>query len=482
MFLDEAHITVHGGDGGNGLVSWRREKFIAKGGPWGGDGGNGGNVIFVADNNTDTLTTFAQEKVFSAESGGHGGKARMHGKNGEDLILKVPPGTVISEIVESGELRLSAASSVNQNKMSVHQRNPGSSFVGLPTTLKLRGASRTSSPSAAEQTVFTTVILADLKKAGDTITVAHGGRGGYGNAHFASSIRQAPDFAEKGEPGKTKQLKLELKLVADVGIIGYPSTGKSTLISVISNCKPKIADYEFTTLVPNLGVVNVHDRSFIVCDVPGLIEGASEGKGLGDTFLKHIERCGVLVHLLDVNRKDIVADYKAIRKELAHYSPTLSEKKELIVLNKIDIVQNDASLFVEELEKNNIDVFAVISAATTNGIQEFLNKLLPIVLEEREKRTIDSEEETDRIPILRPQSDSNRTDAFTIEIHPDNRFVVHGKRIEQIAAMTDWQSAGGMGRFRDICERTGLKKSLERSGANNQSKVCIGKTDVTGKW
>ena len=276
MFLDEAEITVHGGNGGNGLVSWRKEKFISRGGPWGGDGGDGGNVIFRADSNTDTLSTFAQVKVFRAKNGGIGGKCDKHGKNGEDLVLKVPPGTVIY--------------------------HDGSA-------------------------------VADLTNHGDEEIIAKGGRGGYGNAHFTSSVRQAPDFAERGEAGEEKSLNLELKLVADVGIIGYPSVGKSTLISVISASRPKIGDYPFTTITPNLGVVQVHDRRFVACDVPGLIDGASEGKGLGDTFLRHIERCAVLVHILDVNREDVVSDYKAIRSELTNYSPTLSEKKEVVILN-----------------------------------------------------------------------------------------------------------------------------------------------------
>ena len=427
MFLDEAQITVHGGDGGDGLVSWRREKFISRGGPWGGDGGNGGNVIFAADGNTDTLTKFAQEKVFHAKEGRGGGKARKHGKTGDDLILKVSPGTVITDL-ETNE------------------------------------------------------VLADLTHDGSTVQIARGGRGGYGNAHFATSIRQAPDFAEKGETGEVKKIKLELKLVADVGIIGYPSTGKSTLISTISASKPKIADYPFTTLVPNLGVVTVYDRSFIVCDVPGLIEGASEGKGLGDTFLRHIERCGVLLHLLDINREDIMQDYRAIRKELEKHSPALAQKRELVILNKIDLVQHDASIFIEELKKNDIDVFASISAVTKHGTDEMLTKLLPIALEERARRE-NEKSEKEVIPTIRPQMENNRADAFTIEEEPKGTFHVHGKRIEQIAKMTDWSSSSGTQRFRDIAQRTGLQKSLEQLGAKRMgSKVFVGSVDVSGEW
>ena len=427
MFLDEATITVHGGKGGIGIVAWRREKYIPMGGPAGGDGGDGGNVYFEADPNTDTLSAFAEVKVFRAEEGETGKGKNMGGKNGQDLILKVSPGTVISD-AETGE------------------------------------------------------ILADLAEAGSRFLIAKGGRGGYGNAHFASSVRQAPDFAELGEPGEEKTLKLELKLVAEVGIIGYPSTGKSTLISVISAAKPKIGDYPFTTLVPNLGVVTVYDRSFIVCDVPGLIEGASEGKGLGDKFLRHIERCGVLVHLLDLSREDIVKDYKIIRAELQKYSPTLAQKKELVVLNKTDFFGNDTSIFVEECAKNGIPVFAAISAVTTFGIKEFLQKLLPIVLEERSKREAVRGKREAPIPVLQPHLHTERTDAFTIEEDPEGTFVVKGKRIEQIAKMTNWENPGAVRRFRDVAERTGLLKALERAGTSEESKVFVGETDISDYW
>lgn len=430
MFLDEATITVQGGKGGDGIVAWRKEKYIPMGGPWGGNGGWGGSVIFEADNQTDTLTAFAEVKNFAAKSGDEGGANRRAGRTGEDLILKVPPGTVITE-------------------------------------------------------TGTGKILADLAEEGQQAKIARGGRGGYGNAHFATSIRQAPDFAEKGEPGEEKKLHLELKLVAEVGIIGYPSVGKSTLISVISAAKPKIADYPFTTLVPNLGVVTVHDRTFIVCDIPGLIEGASEGKGLGIEFLRHIERCGVLVHLLDVNRDDLVKNYRAIRAELERYSPALSKKRELVVLNKTDLVQNDASLFTEELAKNGIEVFGSISAATHFGIKEFLNKLLPIVLDERQKRLVEENERAVDIPVLRPQLDDERTSAFVIEkIEEDGQIIfrVRGKRIEQIAKMTNWDNNSAVQRFRDIESRIGLQKALERSGADGESPVFIGNVEVTGYW
>lgn len=416
MFLDEATITVHGGKGGDGLVSWRKEKYVPRGGPWGGDGGNGGNIIIRAVKDTDTLSHFVERKNFAAEDGANGGKSNKRGRGGEDTILTVPPGTVITN-AETDE------------------------------------------------------VVADLVKDGDEMVVAKGGRGGYGNAHFASSVRQAPDFAEMGEPGEEKKLKLELKLVADVGIIGLPSVGKSTLISVISAAKPKIADYPFTTLVPNLGVVKVHDRGFVVCDVPGLIEGASEGKGLGDQFLRHIERCGVLVHLLDVSRENLMEDYQTIRKELDAFSPTLSKKRELVVLNKTDLVEKTPDAPVE--------IFASISAATRNGVDDFIKKLLPVVLEERKKR---EEEREEVIPVLRPHLESIRTDDFTITEKPEGTFIINGKRIEQIAKMTDWNNTSAIQRFRDIVARSGIKDALEKGGASEKSTVVVGSVDVSHHW
>ncbi len=427
MFLDEAHITVHGGKGGNGAVAWRREKYVPRGGPEGGDGGNGGSVFFEADPNTDTLSSFAERKVFHAEAGEAGRGKRQAGKNGPDLVLRVPPGTVITD-------------------------------------------------------AGTGAILSDLSTTGMQKIIAKGGRGGYGNAHFTTSIRQAPDFAELGEPGFVRSIKLELKLVADIGIIGLPSAGKSTLISVISAAKPKIADYPFTTLVPNLGVVTVKDRTFIACDIPGLIEGASEGKGLGDKFLRHIERCGILLHLLDVSREDLVTDYRVIREELTKYSPVLAEKRELVILNKTDLYGNDVAPLQEELEKQGIPVFAAISSATTFGIQDLLKKLLPIVLEERAKRHAEISNATSQIPTIRPQLVTDRADAFVIEENPPGTFTVRGKRIEQIARMTFFENPGALARFRDIAERTGLRKTLERAGAGEGSTVLIGDTDVSGFW
>jgi len=433
MFLDEVNITVNGGNGGKGCTAFRHEKYVPRGGPCGGDGGSGGDVYLVADENTDTLSDYSSDKKFKAEKGQMGLGKDMNGKGGSDLVLRVPPGTVV--IGEEGEM------------------------------------------------------VADLSVNEQKVLVAKGGKGGFGNAHFKSSVRQKPDFAELGEPGEEKKIKLELKLVADVGIIGYPSVGKSTLISVISSAKPKIADYPFTTLVPNLGVVDVEDRSYIVCDVPGLIEGASEGKGLGDKFLRHIERCGILVHLLDVGRAldgtEIDAqllrdDYDAIRNELDMYSPTLSKKKELIVLNKIDLIGNNALKVEEDLKELGLDIFMSISSATKHETDMLKVKLHPMVLEERKNRE-PVEVESDEVPTIRPLEDSNKMGAYQIEKQPDGSIVVHGKRLEQFTKMTDFSKEGAVQRFKDVVERIGLKSTLENEIGESgvEVSVVIGGIDVS---
>lgn len=437
MFLDEATIELTGGAGGRGSVSWRREKYVSKGGPDGGDGGKGGDVLLVADHHTDTLSDYASKKRFEAENGGYGSGNNRHGKNGKDLELKVPPGTVVTEKNADG--------------------TPGN-------------------------------VIADLRKHGDTVIIAAGGRGGFGNAHFVSSVRQRPDFAELGEPGEFQRVTLDLKLVADAGIIGYPSVGKSTLISVISAAKPKIAAYHFTTLIPNLGVVSVGDRAYVVCDIPGLIEGASEGKGLGDKFLRHIERCGVLLHVLDLSRalQDenevdldvLVKDYEMIRHELHAYSPTLSEKRELVILNKTDLVE-DVEKIVKGLKKKKIDVFMAISAATHGQTDELTKKLLPIILEEREKRAeFHDESDAPAIPVLRPHLAHENMRAFQVKKEADGRIVVTGTRIEQFTRMTDFGAQGAILRFRDVVDRIGLVRAVDRLGREEETPVYIGKIRV----
>lgn len=438
VFLDEATITVRGGNGGRGCVSWRREKYEPMGGPDGGDGGDGGSVWIVADNNTDTLSVFASRKKFSAKNGEPGSGSNRAGKAGEDLRLSVPPGTLIYE--RSGQKKGE--------------------------------------------------LIADLAMHGDSVCIVRGGRGGYGNGHFKSSTRQAPDFAELGEPGEEMPITLELKLVADIGIIGYPNVGKSTLISVISAAKPKIAEYAFTTLTPNLGVVNARGRTFVVCDIPGLIEGASDGKGLGHAFLRHIERCGALLHLLDISRalspdgtvdtRRLIDDYRVIRRELNAYSPALAGKREIIAISKVDLATVPLDPVVRALAREGIRVERRISAAAHIGIDELLLALLPVVLEEREKRSNAEtpSPEGSPLPVLQPHTGSIRMGAYRIERGAEGAIVVRGRRIEQFALMTDFSSPGGVERFRDVIERIGLRRELLRLRGGAPVPVHIGPVAV----
>ena len=306
MLIDEATITIRAGKGGDGVVSFRREKYVDKGGPDGGDGGDGGSIILECSDQVHTLSDFARLKDFRAEDGHPGERMRRHGKDGKDLILKVPPGTVVSD----------------NNR-----------------------------------------VIVDLKDLGGKVVITEGGKGGLGNVHFASAINQTPKQFKPGTPGEEKSVRLALKLIADVGLIGLPNSGKSTLISVISNARPKIADYPFTTLEPCLGVASYHEKKLIVCDIPGLIEGAAEGRGLGHKFLRHIERTRILVHLIDATSTDIDRDYKSVRTELKKYNPELLHKKEIIVLTKIDLIKKLPDDFKYDL---------AISAVSHKGIEELL--------------------------------------------------------------------------------------------------------------
>jgi GTP-binding protein len=322
MMTDDVTIKVKAGDGGNGAVAFTREKYRPNGGPEGGDGGNGGSIIFVADNNVNTLTYFDSRKHFEAENGENGHKKKMAGKNGEDLRLRIPQGTTISE---NG------------------------------------------------------VILADLTKMGEEFVVVKGGNGGWGNQHFASSIKQAPEWAKEGLPGEEKEIKLELKLIADVGLIGMPNAGKSTLLSVVSNAKPKIADYPFTTLEPNLGVATIHNREFIFADIPGLIEGASVGRGLGIKFLKHIERTKELLLLISAESENPVSDYKTLLRELKDYSKVLAKKRIVVAISKSEIIGEKRK---EEIKKDfrKIKISPLFfSAVTKENLPELLNKIFELI-------------------------------------------------------------------------------------------------------
>jgi GTP-binding protein len=412
QFIDEATITVAGGRGGDGVVAWRREKYVPKGGPAGGDGGRGGDVVLEATAELSTLIEFRFKKHFGAEPGKAGSTSNKSGRSSEDLVIPVPAGTLIYRLEEDGR----------------------------------------------------EFLIADLARSGERVRVAKGGRGGLGNQHFATSARQAPRFAEKGEPADGCTLRLELKLLADCGIVGLPNAGKSTLLSVASAARPKIADYPFTTLEPQLGVVRLGpEESFVLVDVPGLIEGAHEGSGLGDRFLRHVERTRVLIHLLDgaLSLDEIFASKAAIENELRLWNPLLLERPILPVISKLDLP--DARERFERL-RTEIPELRGISAATGEGVRDLLYAAFR-TLAQLPVPAI-SEPDVPRL-VLTPQ------EAFTIERDADGAFVVLGERVERLAAMTDFETDEGLGRFEAILAKMGVDKRLQELGARDGDTVRI---------
>jgi GTP-binding protein len=411
MFVDHAKIYVKGGDGGNGIVAFRREKYIPMGGPAGGDGGRGGNVVFVADEGLSTLMDFKYRKHFKAERGAHGRGKNMHGSWGEDLVVRVPVGTVIRDD-DSGQ------------------------------------------------------VIADLTRAGQEVIVARGGRGGRGNARFSSSVNRAPSISENGEPGEERWIRLELKLLADVGLVGFPNAGKSTLISVISAAKPKIADYPFTTLVPNLGVVQTrgHD-SFVVADIPGLIEGAHQGMGLGHEFLRHVERTRVLLFVLDTAQtegRDCLEDYEVLRRELQAFNPDLAHRPFLIVANKMDLPDAETNLL--RLQEQFGDQVIPISAAAGQGIENLVDRTWELLSKVPREEMLTGEEAV----VHRFEEE----EPFTIE-KINGVFEVKGKRIEKLVAMTNFDTDDGLLRFQRIIEKIGLEEALKEMGIQEGDTVRI---------
>jgi GTPase len=418
QFIDEATIAVAAGNGGDGLVAWRREKYIPKGGPAGGDGGQGGSVYLEATPEQSTLMEFRFRRRFAAESGKAGGPSNKSGRSGDDLTVAVPVGTLVYRALE-----------------------------GKPEAL-----------------------LADLAVAGARTMVARGGRGGLGNQHFATSVRQAPHFAEKGEPGERCTLRLELRLLADCGIVGVPNAGKSTLLSVVSAARPKIADYPFTTTQPQLGVVRVSDdESFVMVDVPGLIEGAHEGAGLGDLFLKHVERTRALVHLLDGAKplEAIVADKEMIDRELAAHNPRLARKPTILTLNKLDLP--DARAHLRQLRERFGNVRA-ISAATGEGVRDLVFAVWETIAAAPMPEIATAEPA--RIDLV-------VRDAFRIERATDGAFEIFGERIERLAAMTNFDSDEALARFERALDAMGVEKKLRELGALEGDTVRIGQYEFT---
>ncbi len=415
MFTDYVKIIAKAGNGGNGAISFRREKYVAAGGPDGGDGGKGGDIYFEVDPDSNTLIDFRYNKKFKAENGKNGEGAHKFGKSGEDLYIKVPIGTIVRD-------------------------------------------------------AKTNRVLADLSHEGQKELILAGGRGGKGNSHFATSTRQAPRFAQDGEKGEEKELILELKLLADVGLIGFPNVGKSTFLSMTTSATPKIADYHFTTLEPNLGVVKTeYGDSFVIADIPGIIEGASEGTGLGLQFLRHIERTRLLLHVIDVSGsegRNPVQDFNTISEELKKYSEKLSERTQIIVANKVDILQ-DENLY-KELEKtakeHNMEIFK-ISAATGDGIPELLKHVSEILKTLPKEDLIETENE--KVYTL-----DNKDDEYTIE-KEEGKFVIKGEAVERIMRRVNIEDNESLYYFQKSLDNLGVNEKLKKMGIQEGDIVKI---------
>ena len=424
VFIDEVSIHLLAGDGGNGAVTFRREKHVPRGGPDGGDGGRGGSVVFETDPNLSTLIDFRPGKKYRAQRGGDGLGKKQYGKNGDDLVLKVPVGTQVQD-AETGE------------------------------------------------------VLTDLARFPQSEVVGMGGRGGKGNTHFVNSVQQAPKFGEKGEPGEEISVRLHLKLLADVGLLGFPNVGKSTLLSRVSAAKPKIADYPFTTLIPNLGVVRVTDfQNFVMADIPGIIENAHQGAGLGIQFLKHLERTRILLHLLDVadvTGRDPLEDYAIINRELAAFSADLAALPQIVVLSRIDVVPDKTSYapLIAHFENLGLSVFP-ISSVTGEGIEP----LIYHVWGELQKMPLHAAEDGEaggpvRITLDAKASDDNDPKKYTIERDRQDVLIVSGKGLERIIAMTDMENEDAVRRLQRRLERIGVFKKLKEAGAEQGDTVRI---------
>ena len=426
MFVDTAKVVIQAGKGGDGAVSFRHEIYVDKGGPDGGDGGNGGDVVFEASENVNTLLDFRYQPELKAKPGGNGSKAKRHGKSGEDLIVKVPMGTLV----------------------------------------KRDGT-----------------VIADLTENGQRQVVAHGGDGGFGNAHFKSSVRQTPRMAERGELGEAFEAELELKLLADVGLVGLPNAGKSTFLSVVTNARPEIADYAFTTLTPNLGVADIDDSSLLIADIPGLIEGAAEGKGLGDQFLRHVERTAVLLHLIDAYSNDAAHDYTTIREELRQYSADLLDRPEVVVLTKTDGLDDDIITMQRDALREVVgkdSPVMTMSSTAHQGLKEVLRTLRAQVEEARAKEAEQAAADSelpDGIPVITLSSEALEK-AWTVE-KDDGVYVVRGDKIEKFARRTNFDQFEGVNRLRDIMKKLGVTHELVRQGAKSEDLIRIGIEEFT---
>ncbi len=416
MFIDEAEIQVSSGKGGDGMVHFHREKYVARGGPDGGDGGKGGDIILQASRSINSLAKFQHKSQFIADSGKNGAVSNQTGRSADDLVIIVPLGTLVFD-AKSNEL------------------------------------------------------LADLIHDQQRVTLCKGGRGGRGNTHFTSARRQAPRIAEKGEPGESKSLRLELKLIADVGLVGKPNAGKSSLLAAVTRARPKIADYPFTTIVPNLGIANLDDdHLLILADIPGLLEGAAEGYGLGVTFLKHIQRTRLLIHMLDGASPDPIADYDQINKELAAFDEKLAAKPQIVALNKIDMREAGEvfTLVKRALGERGVEVFP-ISAMTREGLQPLLWKAYEIL-----QALPEEPEPEDALPVYKPEAPDND---FTIK-RTGYGWRVEGKAIERAAEMTFWEHEPSIRRFYRYFVSLGIDKALREAGVQEGDTVEIGEFEL----
>ncbi|WP_068674478.1 GTPase ObgE [Oceanobacillus sp. Castelsardo] len=417
MFVDQVRVYVKAGDGGNGLVAYRREKYVPKGGPAGGDGGNGSDIIFEVDEGLNTLMDFRYNRHFKGKRGENGMSKNQHGRNAEPLVIPVPPGTTVMD-------------------------------------------------------EDTEEVIADLTTQGQQAIIVHGGRGGRGNSRFATPRNPAPDFAENGEPGEERNIKVELKVIADVGLVGFPSVGKSTFISVVSAAKPKIADYHFTTLSPNLGVVDTEDhRSFVMADLPGLIEGAHAGVGLGHQFLRHVERTRLIVHVIDMasmEGRDPYEDYVKINNELNEYDPSLLKRPQIIAANKMDMPSAKENLieFKKKL-KEDIPIFEV-SALTKEGLREILFAIAD-QLDSIPKVSTELEE-TDKEVVYRYQKEE---DPFQVSRDDDGAFVLSGAKIEKLFKMTDFTRDEAVQRFSRQLRTMGVDDALRKRGAKDGDTIRL---------
>ena len=419
MFVDSATIHIKAGNGGNGLISFRREKYVAAGGPDGGDGGRGGSVYAVVDTGATTLAEFRYKRQFHAENGSDGKAKRCFGKNGEDVLIQVPPGTIIRD-AQSGK------------------------------------------------------IIADMVYDSPKTLLAKGGNGGWGNIHFATPTRQAPRFAKNGIRGEERDLTLELKVIADVGLLGFPNVGKSTLLSVATSAKPKIANYHFTTLEPNLGIVDLKDiGSFVMADIPGIIEGASAGAGLGDEFLRHIERCRLLLHVVDVSGsegRNPIEDLDKINEELQSYSEELSKKPQIVVANKTDIIVDEDMFkaFKDEMEKRGYPVF-YISGATRQGVEPLLKATI------QKLSTLPPSPKYEAELILEDENDKDTEETkFVISREDDGAYVITGPWIEKVGGSVNFDDQESLVYFQRTLRRGGVIDALEKRGIQEGDLVRIG--------